>query len=122
MLQEERRVADTRTMVIGAIIIALTSFTTYLGTRLHATYQVATEIGRLDAKFAAHVQAQAGRDKAIEDLLTQLSLTIWTKPGQTAPDRRPSAVELWQINRDAELQKRLRALEQWRFRAEAPDR
>ena len=106
----EKRLAGTRTAILGAAVVFLTVFSTYLVTRLQATYALATQMGRLDQRVDAFVRAQETRDQVINDLLMQLSQTVWA-PLEATPLRRPSTVEVWQLNRDKELRSRLSSLE-----------
>lgn len=107
-------------------LILVAMLVTYLITRLHATYAIerAQKINdqRIDALMTA-VAAERARAKTNYDELYRTLYTTMVDAqdakvtaATTAATRRPSAIELWQANRDKEIAKRLAALEAWRYR------
>lgn len=111
-------------MMATAMLVALViGYMTYVGLRLHATYVLRTELSLLEAKVDRNaIDAQTihrhteGRLDDIERLLFGDVLNSIQKPA-SRPSK-PSAVELWQRNRDRELRARLDALERMRLRVE----
>lgn len=106
-------VIDLRTFLLVIALIALSASAFYVFLRLRTTYQTVRE-----ATLAAQQAHEQAEDfKAFREQMTaELNAIKATVYGPRTPAAKPSAVELWQRNRDAEIQKRLRAVEQWRYR------
>lgn len=106
-------VIEFRTLLMVALAIIVAAMLFYVFLRLRVTYQTFAA-----ATLAAQqVQEQAEDLKAFKaQVNAELNTLKATVYGPRTAAAKPSAVELWQRNRDAEIQKRLRALEQWRYR------
>jgi hypothetical protein len=96
-------------IVASLFVAALTFFLLWAW----AVYKLRVEFQVLRHEYTAHLTDREGKDQAWRAEFDNIYRTLYSPP---EPTRRPSAVELWQINRDKELRDRIRALEQWRQR------
>lgn len=103
-----------RLIIIIVLLIAAAGTLFYVMLRIRATYPMQQDIAELKAWQEAHDADEKAYRTQMAAEVTALKATLYEpRPSKTT---RPSVVELWQKNRDAEIQKRLRALEQWRYR------
>lgn len=83
----------------------------------YTLYRIRVELNLVRIELAAYLKERAIKDEAWRAEFDTIYRTLYAPPTDIATaTRRPSTVELWQQNRDAALQKRLRELEQWRYR------
>lgn len=75
-------------------------------------------------EWAAHAQAVKQFEESLRAEVDGMYRTLYSDPDKVVvtvpplPPRTPSAVELWQRNRDKEIRERILKLEQWRYRIE----
>jgi hypothetical protein len=119
-------------MAATALLVALLfGYVTYVGLRLRATYNLATEVGLLRQKYdqvlidatSIHVHIEERLDKMerflFGDVLESLQKT-GAAPPKTTPSTTPpsTSIQVWQRTRDKELRDRLDMLERLRLKNE----
>lgn len=102
----------------SVIALAITLLSTFIIVRSFMMRQMMIEQGALREKVETLISDQKHQTAAIRDELDAIERTLYSGPTPPPPERRSSYVEQWMINRNKEIQDRLRALEQWRYRTE----
>jgi hypothetical protein len=96
--------------IINAILILFWVF---------ALYRVQVEVRVMKSVYESHIKERAVKDEAWRAEFDNIYKTLYSPPETIAvptdSQRRPSAVELWQVNRDKELRARIQQLERWRL-------
>lgn len=111
----KRKLTDPLVVAFAASVLVLLAVVLLLGVRV---YQNRREVWVLRLEYQAHLKDRLERDEGLRRELDGVYQTLYT-PLQTPSEvRKPSAVELWQVNRDKELRERIRQLELWRSRQE----
>jgi anti-sigma factor ChrR (cupin superfamily) len=112
-------------MAATALVFAMiVGYATYIGLRLRVTYTLNARVERLMAEQSALMQQNDQFHDQISARLDELERLMFgevlAKIDTSAPGtpRTTASVQLWQKNRDAELRKRLAALEQWRAKVD----
>ena len=105
-------------LVAGAATMGFVALFTLAAMRSYAVYKNTADVDLLKGQWQAYLVIQSKKEEALRDELNALEKTVYSPPSPTAPTRKPSVVEQWQVNRDAEVNKRLKALETWRYRTE----
>jgi hypothetical protein len=104
---------------MAVVIIGQLMFDVYAGVRVYTSYRNTAQLAILRTEFDEHVKTQRATDKSLQEWIKALDAAIYApipeKPVAPAL-RKPTAVELWQLNRDKELRERIQRLEQWRLR------
>lgn len=105
----------------GALILMLmVAAGVFCALWIYTLYRVRVDVGVLQVSLEAHMKDHAVREAAWRAEFDEIYRTLYAPPpppatADTEPKRRPSSVELWQVNRDTELRARIQALEQWRL-------
>ena len=98
-------------IIVTALLFALTKM----------VYRInANQVGIM-LKLDNLVKDKAAKDVEVRTALDDIYRTLYAAPAEnpkSADTRRPSAVELWQRNRDQELRNRILRLERWRYEME----
>ncbi len=106
-------------MVAAAVVIAV-SWTVYVAMRIRVTYISQHQIVQLTNDFDAWREASLVYREDMARRLNELERYVYggplpvASPGPQAPRPSRPSVQQWQLNRDAELRKRIEALEAWR--------
>src|SRR5262245_37284079 len=86
----------------------------------YTLYHVRVEMNVLRTNFETHVTTRTVKDEAWRAEFDNIYRTLYAPPdtptptAPPAPPRKPSTVEIWQLNRDKAISDRLAALEKWR--------
>jgi hypothetical protein len=113
-----RRLRDPLFLLFGALsVITLLALSAWA----YTLYRLRVEVGLLRIEMGAHERERQVKDEAWRAEFDTIYRTLYSAPDAPVPEplRRPSAVELWQKTRDAELRNRIRVLEQWRMRMDS---
>ena len=115
-----RRRAVAHPLLVAFLVVLVVANIGFAGLCVYTLYRVRLEVDLLQLAVEAHVKERQVKDEAWRAEFDTIYRTLYAAPDTTpaAAPRKPSAVEVWQVNRDKELRDRIRALEQWRQRAE----
>jgi cell division protein FtsB len=112
-------------MAAVAMAFALcVGYAAYVGFRLQVTYSVQATVDKLVADraelIAENERFHSGISARLDELERLMFGEVLAKIDAPAPGkpRTTASVQLWQKNRDAELRKRIEALEQWRAKVD----
>ena len=123
-LTKIREIRISRLQVVAGVWTALfvmlvVCSLTVLGVEMYRLYRVRVELATLRVAYDTHVKERAVLDAGITKQLDMLYRTLYAPIDLPTPQpRQPSAVELWQVNRDKELRDRILRLEQWRLKTQ----
>lgn len=114
-----RPLTERRIILTGIATTVFVLLASLVAIRGYAVYRISRDLASLKDDFHAHEVVRKSHDDALRAELDEIQRTLYSMPATPPPPvRRESAVEQWMLNRDKEIQTRLRALEQWRYRAE----
>ena len=109
------RLAASVWLAVGVMLSVV--MLTALGMGLYSLYRIRVELSTLRVQYDTHVKERVVLDAGITKQLDMLYRTLYAPIDLPTPQpRQPSAVEVWQVNRDKELRQRLVVLEQWRLK------
>lgn len=110
-------------LVVSLVVSVIAAWTTFVALRLYAGYRTEAEWTQFRDELTDARKINRATLDTIERRLDDLEMTVYAvleprslRPPRTAPK---TPAELWQRNRDAELQRRLLQLERWRMEVEA---
>lgn len=111
-------------LVISLVVSLAGAWITFVTMRIYAGYRTEAQWDQFRDDLADSRRAVLANRQDFERRLSDLEQTVYAvleprselKPKVLAPR---SSTELWQRNRDAELQRRLLQLERWRMEVEA---
>jgi len=84
----------------------------------YTLYRLRVEVSLIHLTIDAHLKERAIKDEAWRAEFDRIYGTLYEPPTATV-ERKPSAVEVWQINRDKELRARIQRLEEWRLQMQS---
>ncbi len=117
----ERRLA-VKALYIGSVIFLAAAIATTIYVRQHLIYRNAIDIALLTDQFNTYRKERAARDEMIQSQLNELERTAYDVADKaniaSAAARRPSSADIALKTLRDDLLPRLRALEQFRYRAE----
>jgi hypothetical protein len=102
----------------AGFVAMVAAVVTYAAVTRISVYRNTTEIELLRDRLEAITTLQRAADEAQSDRLTALEKTVYVPPEPASPARRPAALEQWMVNAANELRKRVKALEDWRYKEE----
>jgi hypothetical protein len=106
------------------VVVFIVALVTYASVTRITVYRNTTEIELIKSRFDAYVAVHAAKDDGQDERITALEKTVYVPPGPTVPGtkdpagRKPAALEQWIVNAADDLRKRVKALEDWRYREE----
>jgi hypothetical protein len=105
------------------IVVFLVAVATYASVTRITVYRNTTEIELIKSRFDAYVAVHAAKDDGQDERITALEKTVYVPPGQPGgakeqAGRKPAALEQWIVNAADDLRKRVKALEDWRYKEE----
>ncbi len=101
------------------VVIVIAILVTYGAVQRVTVYRDTVEIELIKSRFDAYVAVHGARDDGQDDRITALEKTVYVPPPgpkDTTVGRRPAALEQWMVNAADDLRKRIKALEDWRFK------
>lgn len=107
-----------RFLFFSMVVVALTMLVSFVVVRTVLVWQLRVEQGVLESKLVSLSSNYESQNAAIQERLDAIDRTLYSPPTPPPPVRRSSYVEDWMVNQNKEIQTRLRALEQWRYRME----
>ncbi len=108
----------TSVLKASALVIAIAVVITYGAVQRITVYRNTTEIELIKSRFDAYMAVHAAKDDGQDDRITALEKTVYVPPGgaREATTRKPAALEQWIVNAADDLRKRVKALEDWRYK------
>lgn len=106
--------SQVRALLLFVVGLLALAFVVATLARIREGYRLQTDVALLTERFQAHVLHDVAEHAQLAQTLAQMRATLYGE--RTLPKRQPSTVEVWQKNRDAELRRRIAALEQWRYK------